>query len=322
MIHQNIKKHKLNNLIHTGLLLVSMAVLLGLLGWSVAGWAGVKFAVVAGIVLFLFTPALPSRVIMRAYGARPLHPRSAPRLYTMVETLSKRAGLERMPVLYFLPSPVLNAFASGGRENPAICVTEGLLNILNGDETAAILGHEIAHIQNNDMRVMGYAELFGKLTGYGSLIGQALVILLLPSMLAGYVAVSFLPYLLLVFAPLLSTLMQLALSRTREFEADLGSSILTGSPHSLVSALHKLEMYRGRHWKNLFIPASLRRQPSMLRTHPSTKERIRRLLSLSASFRHQRAIAPYRGRQPYGLPDPLIRFNRIPGRYGRVHFFI
>lgn len=263
-----------------------MAGLLGMLGWMIAGATGIKAAMVFGIISFLLRPQLPSRLIMKTCRAKRLSPNALPNLYRITQILSKRAGLDRMPDLYYLPSRALNAFAVGTRDDAAIGITDGLFKILSANEMAGIIGHEITHIQNNDMQVMGLANFFNRLTGYGSLLGQILFVLFLPVMLISDMNVPVLPLLLLIFAPALSLILHLALSRTREFEADLGSSVLTGNPYLLASALNKLEQYQKRRWKNFFIPASINHQAGFLRTHPLTKERIRRLLSLSPDDYH------------------------------------
>jgi len=281
MNDKELKNHTLTNLVHTILLLVSMAGLLGILGWLIAGAAGVKFAMIFGTISFLFTPQLPAGLIMKVYGARPLSPCEIPQCYRIIQMLSKKAQLERMPNLYYLPSRVINAFAAGTRNDSAICITDGFLKTFSADEMAGIIGHEITHIKNNDMQVMALANLFNRLTGLASLLGQMLIVFCLPIILVSDINLSFLPFLLLILAPALSLLMHLALSRTREFGADLGSSILTGNPYFLASALNKLEQYQKNQWRSFFIPGMTSRQAHLMRTHPSTKERIRRLLSLS-----------------------------------------
>lgn len=279
-----IKSHNRTNLGHTVLLLLSMAGLLGMLGWLIAGAAGIKAALIFSGAALLFTPTTPVHLIMNAYGARPLYPGSLPQLQALTRALAKQAELEKMPVLYYLPSRIPNAFAAGTRKDCAICITDGLLNTLDTREMAGIIGHEITHIKNNDMQVMWIANLFSRMTGYGSLVGQVLILLLLPIALIQGISLPFSALLLLIFSPTLSFLLNLALSRTREFQADLGSAVLTGNAHYLASALNTLERYKTTQWRHFFMAGPAGQQADFLSTHPSTEERVKRLLSLSTAY--------------------------------------
>lgn len=285
MSYEEIKTHKLTNLRHTILLLLSLAGVFGMLGWMIAGPAGIKVAIIFPAVSLLFTPKVPAHLIMKAYGAKRLYPNAIPQIHEITLALSRNAKLKKIPVLYYLPSRSLNAFAAGTKNNSAIAVTSGLLNTLNATEMAGIIGHEITHIKNNDIQVMWIANLFSRLTGYASLLGQILIILFLPALLISDIRIPYLPLLLLIFSPSLSFLLNLALSRTREFEADLGSAVLTGNPEFLASALNKLISYKKNPWADFFIPSPMKRQADFLSTHPPTKERIRRLLSLSSDYK-------------------------------------
>jgi heat shock protein HtpX len=268
---------KYKNLMHTTLILLMLAALLGGLGWTIAGTAGLQFALVLSVASYFLTPRVPAHLIMLASGARPVSLGSLPQLHRIAGTLSQRAGLATMPRLYYHPSARLNAFAAGTPEDAAICVSRGLLSVLNLDEIAGVMGHEISHIRNNDMKVMGFAALFGRLTQFASLAGQLILLFSLPLILLSDAQISFVALALLIFAPALSTVLQFTLSRTREFNADLGSAFLTGNPLMLASALNKLEVYRRQGLKRFFrlVPD---RGPVWLNTHPSTGERIRRLM--------------------------------------------
>ncbi len=300
MSHRQIKVHKRINRGQTILLLLALAGMLGLLGWMIAGIAGVKFAITFSAISLAFTPKLPAHLIMKAYGAKRLPPDAIPQLHEITLVLSRNANLKQPPVLYYLPSRLLNAFAAGTKNASAIAITDGLLNTLSTREMAGIIGHEITHIKNNDMQVMWIANLFNRLTGYFSLVGQILIILLIPVIWVSDVHIPLLPLLLLIFSPALSTLFNLALSRTREFEADLGSAVLTGSPEFLASALNKLECYKRNLRTNFFITNPMRQQADVLSTHPATKERINRLLSLSSGYKNTQILRTAR-------PNPIFR---------------
>ena len=276
-----IDRHKLANHTHTVVLILCMAGLLGILGWFIAGAGGIKMAMIVTFLAYLFTPRMSSALIMRSLKARPLPVGAAPELYRILALLSRRAGLSRRPVLYYLPSKKLNAFAVGSPSDPAIGITHGLGASLTSREMAGILSHEITHIKNNDMQVMALSGVFGKITGYLSIVGQLMLIFSLPLVLAGQVHISLLPLALLVFAPTLSLMLHLALSRTREFEADLGSAVLLNDPHALASALSKVEQSQKGRWQRLFLPMPYApNQAPLLQSHPPTKERIRRLLAM------------------------------------------
>ncbi|KAA3631074.1 MAG: Zn-dependent protease [Proteobacteria bacterium] len=159
-------------------------------------------------------------------------------------------------------------------------MTHGLLNRLTPRELAAVLAHETSHIANNDMRIMGLADAVRPLTHVMALFGLLLTFAPLPLMLFGAVWISPLGLMLLLLAPTVSALLQLALSRTREFLADMQAVRLTGDPEGLVSALDKLEHQGAGYWRRVFNPVYRDPNPSVLRSHPATRERIERLMSL------------------------------------------
>jgi heat shock protein HtpX len=175
---------------------------------------------------------------------------------------------------------MLNAFAVGAPNQAAIAVTDGLLRSLTLREVAGVLAHEISHIRSNDLWVMGLADLFSRVTSLLSLVGQFLLLLNIPLLLLGQAAINWLVVLLLIFAPNLNALAQSALSRTREYDADLNAARLTGDPEGLARALQKIEHVRGGWLERIFMPGRRVPEPSLLRTHPQTDERISRLLSL------------------------------------------
>ncbi len=286
------RQHALLNYLQTVLLLVVMVLFLGLLGWLLWGQEGLVILFFTGIFLVLFNPSIAPRLVMRLYRAEPLTPEQAPRLYEILAVLSERSGLPRRPALYYLPSNMVNAFAVGSPEQAAIGVTDGLLKTLNFREVSAVLAHEISHVRSNDMRVMGLADIFSRLTSTLSLFGQLLLLLNLPLLLLGTVTVNWLAIGLLILAPTLSTLAQLGLSRTREFDADLNAVKLTGDPEALAQALIKIEQIQGGWMERIFLPGRRLPEPSMLRTHPPTQERVRRLRALRLSEYKPLALEP------------------------------
>ncbi len=187
-----------------------------------------------------------------------------------------------MPEIYVIPSTTLNAFATGRPDKAVIGITDGLLRRLDANELAGVLAHEISHVRNNDLAVMSLADVMTRFTQMLSYLALFLAFFNLPAILAGQADLSLLGLVLLYLAPSIGSLLQLGLSRTREHDADLEGAYLTGNPRALASALQKLERYQGRFWEDLAFPVPGRRipQPSLLRSHPTTEERIERLLAL------------------------------------------
>jgi len=267
--------HRLSNALQTLLLLAAMAALAGTLGWALFGDVGLWAALLGPVVALLGHRASPNWVL-RMTRARPIAPAQAPGLYRLIDDLAARAGLKVAPRLYYVPSQALNAFAAGGSDSPAIAVTDGLLRSLSAREIAGVLAHEMAHVRARDVWVMTLAEVVARVTSILSFVGQMLLVVLIPVSLLTEGELPLLAILLLVFAPAISALLQLALSRTREYDADVAAVELTGDPRGLASALDKLERLQGGWMERLFMA----RVPKWLRTHPATGERVRRLLAL------------------------------------------
>jgi heat shock protein HtpX len=233
------------------------------------------------------------------YNAQEVGPQEAPELHGMVETLCRRAGLP-MPKLYVIPQEAPNAFATGRNpEHAAVAVTEGLLKLMNRDEAMGVLAHELAHVRNRDILIGSIAATmagaimmlanmarFSAMFGGGSRDreegggGGAI----------GMIVLS-------IIAPLAAMLIQMAISRSREFDADLASAKYTGEPDELISGLKKLEMGVARvpmedpspATAHLFImnPFSGEGFSRLFSTHPSTQERIARLEAMRAEMRLQ-----------------------------------
>ncbi len=275
------QSHKQRNTLHTLLLLSGMLLLLVALGTSLLGSDGLTLMLLAVGGLLLFTPKASAWLTLRLYRARQLPFDSMPDIYRMLEQLARHAGLSQQPLLFYVPSTVPNAFAMLENGQPLIAVTDGLLRSLNQREIAAVLAHEISHIRNGDLSVMMVADLLSRVTASLSIIGWLMLLFLLPVWLLTEATLPWLTILLLLLAPGLANLLQLALSRTREFDADLDAVHLTGDPSGLALALAKIERASGKGWLNLLLPARRSTDPSWLRSHPSTAERIRRLNALA-----------------------------------------
>ena len=292
-----------------GALLLLVLTLLGIAavaGSLLLGDGGLWLALAAAGFTLLLEPAAASGLTLRLYGARPLHPDEAPDLWAVLRELAARAGLPTVPVPHYVPSGVVNAFATGSKHHAAIALTDGLLRSLTPRELTGVLGHEIAHIANEDLRVMGLADSISRLTHLLALLGQLAIVLSLPTLLLGVTEVNWPALLLLAVAPQLALLAQLGLSRVREFDADRLAAELTGDPHGLASALAKIERV-SRSWRAWLLPGWGNPEPSWLRTHPATAERIERLLELAPPP----AMPPF----PSARFDPEVTVSPRPPRW-------
>ncbi|HIB5028971.1 TPA: zinc metalloprotease HtpX [Klebsiella pneumoniae] len=273
-------RHRWLNRLQTALLVLTLPGIAAVAGSLLLGDGGLWLALAAAGFTLLLEPAAASGLTLRLYGARPLYPDEAPDLWAVLRELAARAGLPAVPVPHYVPSGVVSAFATGSKHHAAIALTDGLLRSLTPRELTGVLGHEIAHIANEDLRVMGLADSISRLTHLLALLGQLAIVLSLPALLLGVAEVNWPALLLLAVAPQLALLAQLGLSRVREFDADRLAAELTGDPHGLASALAKIERV-SRSWRAWLLPGWGNPEPSWLRTHPATAERIERLLELA-----------------------------------------
>jgi heat shock protein HtpX len=231
------------------------------------------------------------KAALAAYQAQPIARQQAPELYDMVGSLSDRAGIP-MPKLFVVPTQSPNAFATGrDPQHAAVAVTEGIVSLLSPEELEGVLAHELTHVRNRDTLTQAVAAtLAGAITFVGRLLSFGA--LYYPASRDDRRGSNPLTVLfLLVLAPISAVLIQLAISRTREFAADAGSAEITGNPLGLVSALQKLETV-GRQipingnpaMSPLLIinPLSAEGLQSLFRTHPPTEERIERLKAIAA----------------------------------------
>lgn len=203
----------------------------------------------------------------------------APELYRVVEWLSRRAGLRTMPTLYLSRSGAPNAAAFGSEEAPGLLVTTGLLYGLDRREFTGVLAHELSHIRNKDLLLFRFADTVRYMTTFVVRVFWLMVILYFPLLLATGTMFSGWVFLLLMGAPLMSLLLQLALLRQREYEADRSAAELTGDPEGLASALYRIDR-ASRYWLHQILPLPDRQESGLFRTHPPTRERVRRLMAL------------------------------------------
>lgn len=299
------RSHDLRNALHTAVLIGGSAVLVAAIAWTVLGFTGLVWAAILGAFGLWTMGRVSPKMVLGLYKARALSPDELPDVHHVVRELARRADLPSVPQLYYVPSKILNAFAVGTPQDSAIAVTDGLVRAMTMRQLAGILAHETAHIKSGDLKVMALADVLTRITSSMSVLG----LIGIPALFGAGIAIPWLGILLLIFAPTLGGLLQLGLSRTREYDADLDGAALTGDPAGLASALETLERRQGRVWEGLF-PAGRVPSPSLLRTHPATEDRMRRLLALAGEPDAQIALTTMR---PVPGPSlvPPIRNPRI-----------
>lgn len=275
----------MNQLKTVALLGLLSALLITVSYWLIGGWTGAFVGIALAALTNLGSWYYSDRIALSAYGAQPVSPSQAPGLYRMVERLASRAGLP-MPAVYIVPSPAANAFATGrDPEHAAVAVTEGILNILPADELEAVIAHELSHIYNRDTLTQAVAAT---IAGGISFLAQ------MTFWFGGASRDDNSPNpvgMLLTFflAPVAASVIQMSISRTREFSADAGAARLTGNPRALARALQRLEssarqmpMAGNPAFEPLLIMNSFAGEflGSLFSTHPSTEARIKHLLKL------------------------------------------
>ncbi|GAA5101736.1 zinc metalloprotease HtpX [Haloechinothrix salitolerans] len=263
------------------LLLAAMVGVLGLAGWLLFGKQALLWVLAGGAIIALLRPRVPARWVLSMYGARPLPRHAAPHLHRIVAVLAQRAGLRYSPGLYYVASPTANAFAVGEDDDAALAVTDGLLRRLTTRQLAGVLAHEVSHIRNGDTAIMSLSDSIGRFVQVMSYVGLASIILTLPLTLSAGDPTPLLLSGVFVVLPNLVTLLQLALARSREYEADLEGVSLTGDPEGLAQGLIVLERLEGRIWERTMVPHGRSSDTLLLRTHPPTAERVRRLAELT-----------------------------------------
>ena len=292
--------------IHSALLLMAMAALLSYCGWIVAEWDGIVWSLVAGAATLILVRRMPPGLVLRAIGARAVSRSDGPALYDMLDALCQRAGLERAPLLCWVGERAPVAFTVGQGEATTIVLSAALVPGMTRREIQGILAHEIVHVRNGDIALMQLAMVAGRLTRLLSQIGLLLVFLSLFLRVTAVQTLPIAPLIILIVAPIAVSMLQLALSRAREGEADLEAAELTGDPHALASALVKMRRHEQMPLRGRFPTVAPLRIPSLFRDHPATEERIRALLAMP----QPPGIAPeddalqfvpeYEARRPWG----------------------
>ncbi len=275
-------------MLRTTILLGALTGIIMAIGQMLGGSQGLTIAFIFAIIMNFGSYWFSDKIVLAAYGARPVSEAEAPMVYRIVHNLTLRAGMP-MPKIYLLPSDAANAFATGRNpQHAAVAVTEGIMRLMNERELTGVLAHELSHVKNRDILISSiaatlagvimmvasmarWAALFGGYSrnddreGGGGVLGLILMA---------------------VLAPLAATIIQMAVSRTREFAADETGAKLAGDPLGLASALKKLGVASERipldaspQSSHLFIvnPLSGQSFARLFSTHPPLEERIERL---------------------------------------------
>lgn len=274
------------NTLKTFLLLAGLTALFMGVGHWVGGPSGAFIALVIAAVMNAASYGFSDRIVLSLYRAHEVDFTTAPGLVSLVQRLANQAGLP-MPRVYVIPSDAANAFATGrSPDHSAVAVTAGILQRLNEAELAGVIGHELAHIKNRDILISSVVATFAGAISYLATMAQWTAIFGFGRSDDDEGENVFSLLFMAILAPIVATLIQLAISRSREFLADRVGAEISGQPIGLASALIKLENAHGRitthgteATAHLFIvnPLSGRGLTSLFRTHPLTEDRVERL---------------------------------------------
>lgn len=272
------------NTLRTAALMAALIVLFALIGQAIAGPRGLMLAFIVAVGMNVFSYWFSDSIVLRMYGAEEVSRHDAPDLVEMVDRLRQRAGLP-MPRVCVIPSDQPNAFATGRNpDNAVVAVTEGIMRILDRQELEGVIAHELAHIQNRDILTSTIAATLGAaitlLARFGIFFDRDD---------NGFVS----SLLMMILAPLAAMLIQMAISRSREFAADRDGAEIAGSPYGLARALERMQQaathrpmrHANQATSHLFIvnpfSGALSGVKKLFSTHPPTEERITRLRELA-----------------------------------------
>ncbi len=284
----------MGNIFKTAFLMTALTLLLLLLGRAFGGQRGMAFALAIAVVMNFVSYFFSDKLALAAYRAQPVTREQLPRAYQIVERLTQRTGLP-MPKMYVIPTDSPNAFATGRNpQHASVAVTQGILNLLSDEELEGVLAHELGHVRNRDILISSIAAtLAGAITYLADMARWGMIF-------GGYGGRDdedrgggIGALLMLFLAPLAAMLIQLAVSRAREYEADATGAHLTGNPYALASALAKLDAYSRRvpmagtpSTAHLFIikPVLGMSFGNLFSTHPPVAKRIERLTGRPAEL--------------------------------------
>ena len=278
------------NWLKTTILMAGIVALFGVVGAAIGGANGMLLALLLGGAMNLFAYWFSDAMVLRMYNAREVDAASAPQFYGVVQELSQRAGLP-MPRVYLIDEAQPNAFATGRNpEHAAVAATTGILRILSREELMGVMAHELSHVKNRDIlissiaaTVAGAITYLAHMAQWAAMFGGGRDREEEGGGLLGMLVMA-------IVAPIAAMLIQMAISRSREYDADKGGALVTGNPLYLANALRKLEMANRQIPMEEATPASAHMftvNPltggglmSLFSTHPPVEERIRRLESM------------------------------------------
>jgi heat shock protein HtpX len=278
------------NMLKTTFLMGLLTVLLVIIGGAIGGRGGMTFAFIMAGGMNFFSYWFSDKIVLSMYGARQIEEQDDPRFYGIIRQLALGAGLP-MPKVYLIDSETPNAFATGRNpEHAAVAATSGILRILNEEELAGVMAHELAHVKNRDILISTLAATFAGAITYLAHMAQWAAIFGGGRSDDDEGGGIFGTMLMAILAPIAAMLIQMAISRSREYGADAGGASICHNPLSLANALQKLEMANQRipmaatpATAHMFIvnPLTGGGLMSLFSTHPPMAERIARLQEMS-----------------------------------------
>jgi heat shock protein HtpX len=278
------------NALKTTFLMALLTVLLVIIGGAIGGRNGMTFAFIMAAGMNFFSYWFSDRIVLSMYGARQIEERDDPRFYGIIRRLAVQAGLP-MPKVYLIDSDTPNAFATGRNpDHAAVAATTGIMRILGDDELAGVMAHELAHVKNRDILISTLAATFAGAITYLAHMAQWAAIFGGGRHDDDEGGGIFGTLLMAILAPIAAMLIQMAISRSREFGADAGGAAISGNPLSLAHALQKLEMANQRSpmaantaTAHMFIvhPLTGGGLMTLFSTHPPIPERVARLQEMS-----------------------------------------
>ena len=277
------------NMMKTAILMAAITALFMAIGAMIGGRAGMMLALVVALGMNFFSYWFSDKMVLKMYNAREVDATTAPRFYAMVKELADRAQLP-MPKVYLIDEAAPNAFATGRNpEHAAVAATTGIIDLLNERELRGVMAHELAHVKHRDILISTIsatmAGAISMLANFAMFFGGRDEEGRPTNPIAG-IAVA-------ILAPIAASLIQMAISRAREFEADRGGAEISGDPRALASALDKIHRYaRGIPMEAaeahpdtaqmmIMNPLSAEGIKGLFATHPATEERVARLLAMA-----------------------------------------
>ncbi|MEQ1807761.1 MAG: zinc metalloprotease HtpX [Burkholderiaceae bacterium] len=278
------------NLMKTAILMAAITALFMAIGSSLGGQQGMLLALIVALGMNFFSYWFSDKMVLKMYNAQEVDETSAPQFYGMVRELAQRAQLP-MPRVYLIQENAPNAFATGRNpEHAAVAATTGILQVLSERELRGVMAHELAHVKHRDILISTVsatmAGAISMLANFAMFFGGR----------NGRSTNPIVGILVMLLAPLAASLIQMAISRAREFEADRGGAEISGDPQALASALQKIQRYAQgipmqaaeRHPETaqmmIMNPLSAGGLRGLFSTHPATEERVERLLALAQTM--------------------------------------